>query len=456
MTHIEDLVRSTTRALAGTVGTVRPLPALPEEPSLDEVSRRRGWRRAALPAPLAPPAAAAPLAAATRLRAAQNAAADGTAVREAPGRQHVKRARGWLIPLAAAASVLAIVAAAVLAAHLASPTARQGTAAATAQPPRPEFYMTATYPAAGPNVLHIQVRRTAGGVVTGSASIPAANMGWGNNITAAANDRAFFIGHYPCRSTTAAVTTFYRIAITGSGRISGIAPAGRPVQGMLTYLAVSPDGSQMAYTAVPGNCGSGKPGEPAAGTVNILDLSTGAIRTWQNTTRQDTASGLSWAPDGRTLIIDEYARAPGGSDLTVFGLNTASSGGSLQAHSTILLQRSGDCDGSSTCVPSVIAGPGDSLTALEFQKAGQQKRVQIVSIPLAAGKPQTILYSELSDRPEAISAIGTGLYADPSGRWVLLWPSGVFSQVNATGWISGGRLHPLPGVAKVFPQGIAW
>jgi hypothetical protein len=456
MTHIEDLVRSTTRALAGTVGTVRPLPALPEEPSLDEVSRRRGWRRAALPAPLAPPAAAAPLAAATRLRAAQNAAADGTAVREAPGRQHVKRARGWLIPLAAAASVLAIVAAAVLAAHLASPTARQGTAAATAQPQRPEFYMTATYPAAGPNVLHIQVRRTAGGVVTGSASIPAANMGWGNNITAAANDRAFFIGRYPCSSTTAAVTTFYRIAITGSGRIIGIAAAGRPVQGMLSYLAVSPDGSQMAYTAVPGNCGSGKSGEPAAGTVNILDLSTGAIRTWQNTARRDTASGLSWAPDGRTLIIDEYAHAPGGRDLTVFGLNTASSGGSLQAHSTILLQRSGDCDGSSTCVPSVIAGPGDSLTALEFQKAGQQKRVQIVSIPLAAGKPQTILYSELSDRPEAISAIGTGLYADPSGRWVLLWPSGVFSQVNAAGWISGGRLHRLPGVAKVFPQGIAW
>jgi hypothetical protein len=316
--------------------------------------------------------------------------------------------------------------------------------------------MTATYPAAGPNILQIQVRRTDGGAVTASTSIPAANMGWGNNITAAANDRAFFIGRYPCRSTTAAATTFYRIAITGSGRISGIAPAGRPVQGMLTYLAVSPDGSQMAYTALPGNCGSGKPGEPFAGTVNILDLSTGAVRTWQNTTRQDTASGLSWAPDGRTLIIDELARAPGGRELTVFGLNTASSGGSLQAHSTVLLQHSRDCNGSSTCVPSVVAGPDDSLTALEFQKAGQQARVLVVSIPLAAGSPRTVLYSELSDRPKAMSAIGTGLYADPSGRWVLLWPTGIFSQANAVGWISGGRLHPLPGVAKVFPQGIAW
>jgi hypothetical protein len=82
--------------------------------------------------------------------------------------------------------------------------------------------------------------------------------------------------------------------------------------------------------------------------------------------------------------------------------------------------------------------------------------VLVVSIPLAPGRPQTVLYSELSDRPKAISAIGTGLYADPSGRWVLLWPTGIFSQVNAVGWISGGRLHSLPGVAKVFPQGIAW
>jgi hypothetical protein len=225
---------------------------------------------------------------------------------------------------------------------------------------------------------------------------------------------------------------------------------------MLTYLAVSPDGSQMAYTALPGNCGSGKPVEPFAGTVNILDLSTGAVRTWQNTTADDTASGLSWAPDGRTLVIDELVRAPGGRELTVFGLNTASSGGSLQAHSTVLLQHSRDCNGSSTCVPSVIAGPDDSLTALEFQKAGQQARVLVVSIPLAAGSPQTVLYSELSDRPRAVSASGTGLYADPSGRWVLLWPTGIFSQVNAVGWISGGRLHPLPGIAKVFPQGIAW
>ena len=415
MTHIEDLVQSTTRALAGTVDAVRPLPALPQAPSLDEVSRRRGRRRAT---------------------------------------------GSWLIPLAAAASVMLIVAAAVFAAQLAGPTRRQNATAPTAGAPRPEFYMTATYPATGPNVLQFQVRRTAGGAVTASTSIPAANMGWGNNITAAAGDRAFFIGHYPCRrSTAAAVTTFYRITITGSGQIRGIAAVGRPVQGMLTELAVSPDGSQMAYTALPGSCGSAKPRSAAAGTVSILDLSTGAVRTWQNTTGHQTVGGLSWAPDGRTLIIDEYSRTPGGPDLTVFGLNTTSGSGSLQAHSTTLLQQGRDCTGS-TCVAAAVAGPDDSMTALEFQTAGQQTRVLVASIPLAAGKPQTVLYSELSDRSKASSVDSTGIFADPSGQWVLVWPTGAYSppthQAIAVGWISGGRLHPLPGVAKVFPQGIAW
>ncbi|HEY3734347.1 MAG TPA: hypothetical protein VGL63_10565 [Streptosporangiaceae bacterium] len=381
------------------------------------------------------------------------------AVRRRSARRHrpARRARGWLFPLAAAASVVVIVLASVIVTHLASPTGTQGATATTAQAPRPEFYMTAAYPASGPNVLRLQVRRTAGGAVTASTSIPAANMGWGNNITAAAGDRAFFIGYYPCRSTAVAVTTFYRITITGSGRISGIAATGRPVQGMLTYLAVSPDGSQMAYTALPGKCGAGTgPRSLAAVAVSILDLSTGAVRTWQNTGR-DAVGGLSWAPDGRTLVIDEQSRGPGRPDLTVLGLNTASSGGSLQAHSTTLLHQGNDCS-SSTCVAAVLAGPENSLTALEFQAAGQQTRALVVSIPRAAGSPRTVLYSELSDRPKGISVNSTGLFADPSGQWVLLWPAMISSTSRhaTAGWISGGRLHPLPGVAEVFPQGIAW
>ena len=63
--------------------------------------------------------------------------------------------------------------------------------------PRPEFYLTVTYPASGQNALQFQVRRTNGGAATGSRTIPAANVGWGGYLTAAAGDRAFYFARVP-------------------------------------------------------------------------------------------------------------------------------------------------------------------------------------------------------------------------------------------------------------------
>jgi hypothetical protein len=406
--------------------------------------------RAARPDPGYQPSATVPEARAMQARIvrARHGAADVMVVRDAPERQHVKRASSWLFPLAAAASIAGIALGAVIVAHPASHTATQGGPATTAQAAPPEFYMTTT----DQHALQLQVRRTADGAVTATTTIPAATA-WGNNITAAASDRAFFFGYYPypC-STSVAITTFYRVTITGSGRISGIAAVGH-VQGMLDALAVSPDGSQMAYSALPGQCRTG-PGSTTipASVIGILNLSTGTVRTWQNTNttgRNTFAWGLSWAPDGRTLIID--SSVPGGTYLTVTGLDTTSSGGSLQAHSTTLLQQNQDCFNSTTCVAEVIAGPHDSMTAREFQTVGHQARVLIVSIPLTAGRPQTVLYSgELGPTAKVVG--NAGLTADPSGQWLLLWPN----PQHASGWISGGQVHPLPGVGQSSPQGIAW
>jgi hypothetical protein len=399
------------------------------------------------------------------LRAALSAAADVMVVHDAPERQHVKHvkhARGRLLPLAAAAGIAVIALGGVIVAQLAiptgtRPTGTQGATQTTAQASRPEFYMTATYSASGPNVLQFQVRRTNGGAVTASTSIPGANMGWGGHLTAAAGDRAFYFARYPCTTTVVPHTTFYRITITNSGRISSFTPVGTPVQGMVTSLAVSPDGSQMAYNALPDVCAGRRFMSTAEGSVSVTDLSTGTVRTWQDdTTGQNVVDGLSWAPDGRRLIVDENLR--GSMGLTIFGLDTTSSGGSLQAHSTTLLRQNGNCF---TCVVTALAGPDGSLTVLESKAAGRQTRMLVISIPSAAGSPRTVLYSELIDAPEGTSVDVTGLFLDPSGQWVLQWPTmGVLSlrhqDLVTAGWISGGRLHPLPGVAQLFPQGIAW
>ena len=116
---------------------------------------------------------------ADRLRAALNAAADVMVVHDAPGtapqRQQLKRARqraprswGRVAPLAAAAGIVVIAAGTLIGAHLGSSTgtdaataagANQTTTPAAAQAPRPEFYLTVTYPASGQNVLQFQIGR---------------------------------------------------------------------------------------------------------------------------------------------------------------------------------------------------------------------------------------------------------------------------------------------------------
>jgi hypothetical protein len=410
------------------------------------------------------------------LRAALTAAADVMVIhddpRTAPQRRQIKRARqrarrnwGRVAPLAAAAGIVVIAAGTVIGAHLASPTGTrpaqsqsqaQGATGTAARPPRPEFYLTATIPS-GQNVLQFQVRRTNGGAVTDERTISHANIGWGGYLAAAAGDRAFYFAHYACTTAPTSRTTFDRITISSAGRITSFAPAGPPVQGLVIAFAVSPGGSQVAYNALPGNCDGGGVTSPSAGWVSVDDLSTGAVRTWQDTPAQGQVGRLSWTPDGRTVIVDEAPLGPRHLDLTVFALDpAASNGGSLQAHSTTLLRQNGSC---STCVATALAGPDASLIELESQGTGPQTRVKVVSVPTKAGSPATVLYTGPSGAPSS-AASNTDLVTDASGNWPLLWPAGALSPRNdefvRAGWIDDGHLHPLPGVAQVFPQGVAW
>ena len=213
----------------------------------------------------------------------------------------------------------------------------------------------------------------------------------------------------------------------------------------------------MAYNALPGNCSGPGVTSPSVGWVSVEDLSTGAVRTWQDTPAQGQVGRLSWSPDGRTVIVDEAPLDRRLMELTVFALDPSdSSGGSLQAHSTTLLRQNGNC---STCVATALAGPNGSLIELVSQGSGRQTRVKVVSVPVKAGSPATVLYTGPSGAP-GNAASYLNLFTDSSGKWPLLWPAGALSPRNdefaPAGWIFGGRLHPLTGVAQVFPQGIAW
>ena len=401
---------------------------------------------------------------ADRLKDALGAAADVMTAGDSPVRARelkVRHAGGWLLPMAAAVSVVVIALAAVFVGHLAGNTAPRRAAAGATGAALPEFYMALD---TNSNGSVLAVHRTAGGAVTASIGVPGLRTG---NIAADASDRAFFVASAQSCTTAPTVSRFYRIMITVSGKISGLVKTGSPIQGTVADLAVSPDGSRIAYSLKPNvRCENYSTATVPQDVVHIMDLSTGSIRTWHNTATAASPArvlrmlgGLSWTPDGRTLIVSylwagQWNLPDRDHNLAVLGLDTSSSGGSLQAHSRVLWHQ----ESCVTCVREALAGPGDSLTAVELRPVGQQDTRQlVVRIPLTSGRPQTVLYSALAAMP-ATDLETTAVFADSSGQWVITWP---LIDLNRPGkesipadWISGGKLHSLPGTT--LPNVIAW
>jgi hypothetical protein len=409
---------------------------------------------------------------AARLRDALHAAADlmprGATAEQArdsatavpaprrPRSGHRRSGHPWLAPLAAAAAVAAVLLASVLVTSnlgRSATTGGSGTSPGGTSAAPPEFYLVLDYVGGTGTV---EVRRTADGTVTGSEALPGHNDHWSDYLTAEASDRAFYIASAPVCSWPSLKATsqaqFYRITIDGSGRISGIHPVGSPVGDLVLSPAVSPDGSQLAYTTLSSCRGSGS--SQLRTEIHVMNLSTGAVRTWQNTA---TAPGpsqvtefdgqLSWTPDGRTVIA-QYSWGSltrgqlGSSGVAVLGLDVAGPGGSLQASSRVLFSQDDSC---ASCIRQVVAGPADSLTAVELGSGRQL----VVRIPLTPGQAQTVLYSAPapSARPLGTDA---AVFADPSGQWVITWPpydGGTLPNGLLAGWIQDGTLISLPGTA---------
>jgi len=157
---------------------------------------------------------------------------------------------------------------------------------------------------------------------------------------------------------------------------------------------------------------------------------------------------MSWTANGRTLVAD-YLWQPveGSADLSVLGLDTTSSGGSLQAHSHLLFSQGDRC---TVCLfTALISSDGSTLTAVALspvppsQSHGSQAslyRESVLQLSLVTGQPSGILYSS------APFAGGyTGLVPVLSGdeqaqQWFLV------EDPDQFGWVSGGKLVTLPKV----------
>jgi hypothetical protein len=400
------------------------------------------------------------------------------------------RLRAWLVPVGAAAGVTAIILAAVTLASRPGPVPARGTGPGQApasagsgitslagvpsdpgtRTPPPPFYVTIVgmgLSRDGRELMTVQVRRTSDGQLIGTVrGLPA---GWilGRSVSVTADDRTFTVAAETptvCPSSTATRTRFYQFSVTSAGHVTGLRAVGEPVTGEpVSEFAASPDGTKVAYAEQ--GCPAALSAASYAGVIHVMDVTSGAVRSWHNTVSAATPArvtsqigALSWTANGRTLVADYLWELPEGSlDLAVLGLDATGSGGSLQAHSHLLFSQGARC---TVCVyTALISSDGSTLTVAAASsvppvpsRPGMPRyRLWVLQLSLATEQPSGILYrSAASNGAYNDGGLVPMLSADGQAQHWLLW-----DDPEQFGWISGGKLVPLP-MAPAGVLAIGW
>jgi hypothetical protein len=240
---------------------------------------------------------------------------------------------------------------------------------------------------------------------------------------------------------------------------------GKTVTGeAVSEFAASPDGTRVAYAQQ--GCPAAASAILYAGVIHVMNLSSGAVRSWHNTVSAATPArvttqigALSWTASGRTLVADyqwKLTDTPGG--LAILGLDATSPGGSLQAHSHLLFSQRDHC---TVCVfTALTSSDGSTLTVAAASSAPPPSshpripryRMNVLRLSLATGQPSGIMYR---------SAAGNGS-PDEGGLVPVLSADGqaqhwfLVNNPEQFGWISGGKLVPLPIKAKAGLLAISW
>jgi hypothetical protein len=406
-----------------------------------------------------------------------------------PVRRRMGRPRAWLVPVGVAAIVTAIILTAVtLAGHpgtVPAPGTGPAQAPASAGPgitslagvpsdpgtrTPPPFYVTIVSMGMTRDFRElqtVQVRRTSDGQVTGT--VPALPAGWtlGRSVSVTADDRTFTVAAATitaCPSSTPARTRFYQFNVTSTGHVTGLRAVGKTVTGeAVSEFATSPDGTEVAYAEQ--GCPAAASAALYAGVIHVMNLTSGAVRSWHNTVSAATPArvttqigALSWTANGRTLVADyQWKLAEGPADLAVLGLDATSSGGSLQAHSHLLFSQGDHC---TVCVYTALtSADGSTLTAVAASSAPPQNhrtgvpwyRLWVLRLSLVTGQPSGILYRSAASVGSYDVGLVPVLSADGRAQhWLLVLNPEQF------GWISGGKLIPLPIKASAGLLAIGW
>ena len=384
------------------------------------------------------------------------------------------RRPGWrprLLPFTAAAAVIAVITAGGLVAGLTAahkPAAHKPAVSGSAPAGLPRFYVTTS---SGPGGRGIQavVRASASGKVTGTVPVPSAiPVEWadsgGTFVTAAADDRSFIIGVQggQAPTKTGLDLRLFGFAISAAGKpghLTELAPA--PARDETTEgIALSPDGKLLAVSMMRSTPGNYAP------TIQVLNLATGAIRTWTVPTRNYPylIGPPSWA-DGSRVIAFTWLRstqsglmsAPRGIRL----LDITAPGDNLLAGRVIVPN---GVVAAGSIVSALITPDGRDVIVVTWRDLTPQASthtviVQFAELRAATGRLVRLLYT----RTERYDEVPFTTLQDSLGV-LSLGSQGRYALVQGIqfGWLDvggpdPGRFTPLPAVpAGQYVNFAAW
>ncbi len=380
--------------------------------------------------------------------------------------------RPRLLPLAAAAAVIAVITAGALVAGLTAahkPAAHKPAVSGSAPASLPRFYVTTSSTPDGRGIQAV-VRASASGQVTGTVPVPSAfPVEWadsgGTFVTAAADDRSFIIGadegQEPDSLGGGLDLRLFRFAISAAGKpghLTELAPA--PMRNETTEgIALSPDGKLLAVSLM-----RNSPAD-AVGAIQVLDLATGATRTWTAPAHSVYIPGPpSWA-DGSQVIAFTWLRstqsglmaAPRGIRL----LDTAAPGDNLVA-GTLIVPSGVVAAGS--IVSALITPDGRDVIVVTWRDLTPQASthtvvVQFAELQASTGRLVRLLRTQTAryDQVHVITLeVSLGVLSlGPQGRYALV--QGVKFGWLDVGGPDPGRFTPLPAVpAGQYVNFAAW
>jgi hypothetical protein len=365
--------------------------------------------------------------------------------------------QGRLLPFAAGAAVLAIIAVAALLTGGTgpAPAGRPATPAVSL----PRFYVTIVLGTYLNFVTPAQavVRDSSTGKTTGAVTLPPSVFPLNDDVfvAAVANDRSFIIAADKSSGNSRAIRLF-RLNISSDGRplplteLPEISPAG------ITGMAVSPDGSMLAISLADDDSPGGD--FVPYGGIEVVNLATGQTRSWY--ARGDLhyfAAAPTWVDGDQKIAFTWWHSLPASDAVTLAGvrqLDTALPGGNLLDAPLTPVATANDAIESAAIAPDgrdLVATACRATAPAEAEGQGVAVIAQTVELAAEGGRlqqvgvlhTQTFRYSDAryfdEDAADMLADSCDVLSVDASGQNALI-------QGFQFGRVDGGVFTALPGV----------